>query len=766
MDDTSADQGQSQDAQPVREEISQILQKSRLVEHFADLYDDDDTALLDKKQAEARQHNLKNLESLASAFHDDPIQPGVKGTAQENPVEDPTIAGDDTESCTEAGSEKSRELARGNAAGKATENGVEDGDVVDMSDVDLAWLGTSQFDVVDRIKIQKSGKLPGLIAWRQEILTTIKKSPYNPTSWVDLANVYQTLGFSEISAATAYKALILCRVGKGIKIDGPFYPTKLPLLVRELYSNMYRTHGLSLLQSLMTVPHILAMRALLSALMSCASYYEGWMIATEATKELPGRTEFLNWKRAFHIAYKDQRDEMIAYGAKPEVLKHGKCGGIYTKPYPWLDEKFSKRPEELVKTINKTLANQNVEVKPVSTDFEDGREDVGCLGMFAIRDLKAGEPFLIDETALLSPEVSSKNLENCDACNAALCPPFYYGKGWTLPCCLDVKYCSKKCRDMALDGYHGALCQKDWDWLYENEGDIAKTKGAPASWQSRMFLRAFAMIRETDLGESESPLTHHILRRLTANYPQPTNLTPEVKGEWCLADSVIGPFRILQSMSVDIWTDEKWTPEVIQTALWRMDNNANSSKNYHKEDRNEVGADHIVALNMNYIFFNHSCQPNVVWHGWPAELKYLNLQAHYMGDAYVASVPRYGSSAVICKAARDVKRGEELKISYIGDPMGEDGKVAGGREARRYWLGKWLENGCGCRLCEAENVMKEAEEKKRCREEAEREEEERRQAAKKCGEDQKTKQKASASSKSKKRNVKRARERSDLELWD
>jgi hypothetical protein len=72
-----------------------------------------------------------------------------------------------------------------------------------------------------------------------------------------------------------------------------------------------------------------------------------------------------------------------------------------------------------------------------------------------------------------------------------------------------------------------------------------------------------------------------------------------------------------------------------------------------------------------------------------------------------------GCSAVWCTAARDIKKGEELKISYIGNPLGSEGDGEGsegegeadeGRHMKRAWLEKWFDRGCGCRICEKENM--------------------------------------------------------------
>ena len=67
-----------------------------------------------------------------------------------------------------------------------------------------------------------------------------------------------------------------------------------------------------------------------------------------------------------------------------------------------------------------------------------------------------------------------------------------------------------------------------------------------------------------------------------------------------------------------------------------------------------------------------------------------------------------GQSTVVCKAARKVRKGEELLISYVGDPLGmgegkQEGMNAEGRERKRFWLNKWFEGGCGCEVCRVED---------------------------------------------------------------
>jgi hypothetical protein len=119
------------------------------------------------------------------------------------------------------------------------------------------------------------------------------------------------------------------------------------------------------------------------------------------------------------------------------------------------------------------------------------------------------------------------------------------------------------------------------------------------------------------------------------------------------------------------------------------------------------GAVNMVCLNLNYLFFNHSCEPNVSWHGAVPD-PFVDIDwLHGMNG----EILRPGCSAVFCKAAKKIERGEQLFISYVGNPMGDS---KGDRKAKRSALEKWFEGGCGCAVCEKENreaerkVMREA----------------------------------------------------------
>jgi hypothetical protein len=408
-------------------------------------------------------------------------------------------------------------------------------------------------------------------------------------------------------------------------------------------------------------------------------------------------------------------------------------GKIYQKLYPWVSAGLYRRKPSLIREVNRHFGAGNCEVRRVffrapsrshSRSISTENQDVGPLGVFATRDIQAGELVLVDQCLTAVSNIPPSRFEHCDACHASLKMPFLPATEVIKPsCCNAVAYCSKSCYETAVSGYHSVLCGKDIDWLYDESGP-GVSAGSGYKWRKVMFLRIIAIIvadRRAQIKKGEKPvhpLQHHAVARMAANYASPDKLHPSMPSDWQYSENIVAPTRILMMLGINIFTDLGFSQEVIQTIYWRMENNANMSivdlsssrpsnpSPFYKpptaaENKNSVC---VICLNPQYLFFNHSCEPNISWHG--------AIPNPYVGiewiTGYNGEIMKPGSSAVFCKANRDIIAGEELKISYVGDPMGagaDESKVEGadGRKGKRAWLEKWFEGGCGCELCEREN---------------------------------------------------------------
>ncbi|KUJ17737.1 uncharacterized protein LY89DRAFT_584536, partial [Mollisia scopiformis] len=454
-----------------------------------------------------------------------------------------------------------------------------------------------------------------------------------------------------------------------------------------------------------------AYKAILASLIGCSAFHAGCLWAKLALKKYPGDFDLHELSQDLEDAYNDRVRELEADREidKSELPYAKKSGKIYQKRYPWMNDTLFHRTQDQINVINKEDRTVNWKIKSVifgpkseEKKVEKGG-DVGPFGMFAKRNIAQGEIIMVDKTvAGISSIPSSKGL-HCDNCLAALVYPYITPQDICVPSCCDkVSYCSQKCMDQAMSGYHSQLCGKNFDWIYEHHdvaaGETGETQECRSNWRPIMFLRLMAIVL-ADLEifdfKHTNPLQHPVISRMAGNYrdPAPGNLRG-VTHDWQFWENVVAPTRVLMELGVDIFSEPVYSQEVIQTVFWRFENNANMAAT---SITGKIS--HVMAVNPNYLFLNHSCDPNVSWHGAVPNGS-VSIRSLVDRDGKIL---RPGTSAVWCIAGKKIKKGEELKISYIGDPQGTVGKKNEDRAAKRIHLEKWFDNGCGCDLCEKEN---------------------------------------------------------------
>lgn len=573
------------------------------------------------------------------------------------------------------------------------------------------------------------------------------KEPYNPLNYIDLCRADIKLGFSDIAVANAHRATILLQAALCM---GPKYfdYKRLSLKVQETFIKLYGTLSPPIIFDHLQKAYCQAYQELLRACLDAAAYWDGLELAKFAigTKKpnkkrkggmFPEDEGIMETVDKLRDAFLSRNKELKKQGAEGhEVVLKSRLGKIYQKHYPWLDAKLNWRTPTLINQINEGLGSGSCEIRPVvfgnvtnvSTSTDQG--DMGSLGLFAKRDIKRAELVILDECLTGVSDIPPSRFEHCDACHASLVFPFIceLEKVYKPSCCNKVAFCSKECYDTAANGYHKVICGKAFEWLYE--GINEKTSANHTRWRPIMFLRVISIIvadrNATPAGKKRvHPMQHPLMAVMTANYPPPDVLQPNEPCDWQFFENVEAPTRILLQLGVDIFNEPDFSPEVIQTIYWRMENNGNMSTFNAKlafEDpasipkradsiRDEIdnldleGAVHMHCLNPKYLFLNHSCEPNLDWHG-AAPTRDDPVEWFTGPDGKLVKM---GSSAVFCKAARDIKAGEELKISYIGDPLCVKGDFTEEvqklrRLEKRMWMTKWFEGGCGCVHCEREKV--------------------------------------------------------------
>ena len=533
-------------------------------------------------------------------------------------------------------------------------------------------------------------------------------------------------------------------------------------------------------------------REFLNGFLGVAGFWDGLAESKKALALFPRDGEMLEMRRLLKNGFEDRCMGLKRLGGRGrDLVVLSRYGKIFQKSYPWLDPKFNFRSVELIKQVNEDVGalTGNCEVRSVVFGppvFGPERpphmikkvkksRNLGPLGLFATRDIGEGENIIADGCLTGVSQIPSSKMEYCDACHASLAIPFVHPNEIVKPsCCGKVAYCGQQCYSLASNGYHKVLCGKDIDWVYEK--NHINGHGCETRWRAVMFLRLMAIVfadrnAEKEMGRQPThPLQHPLISRMAANY-SPNRIHPDAANDWQFFENVVAPTRILMLLGVNIYTETEFSPEIIQTIYWRVENNVNMSTfkpipdkptntNLHscgptkvsnpqthqapkssaynhamphlsKAELKEYQSDdtvHMACLNPNYLFFNHSCEPNVSWHGSVPD---ASVDVMELMDPQ-GNIHKPGSSTVFCRAGKDIKAGEELKISYIGDPMGDDeiAKNNGWEEkkgdenesnsedeslskeekrrrkvrlSKRKWMEKWFSGGCGCRVCEREN---------------------------------------------------------------
>jgi hypothetical protein len=526
------------------------------------------------------------------------------------------------------------------------------------------------------------------------------------------------LGFTDTGAANAHRAKVLIEAALSVNTFLQF-PTDLGAFVHDAIGKRLRTKSSCIISDEIGSLLLQTYQELVHGLLGCADFWNGLVQVKAGLKRFPRDPELLEMQEALKTAFLERHKGLKeVLDNETDIVASSRTGKIYQKKYPWMAPDLYIRTSALLRHVNAGLAPLGTcQVKPVVFGPQTAgpkkpakeNEDVGPLGLFAARDIAAEEKILIDHCVTGISDVSPVKGQHCEACHGALVFPYKRPSQIILPkCCKSAAFCSRACHDTAMSGYHKVTCKKSFDWLYKNQGLVGK-EGCGTIWRPILFLRVVAVVladaqERAKKGElAVHPLQHPLIARMAANYPPIDKVQPDVSHDWQYFENIVAPTRILMQLGINVFTDPDWTPEVIQTIFWRIENNANMAKT--TLTGNQII---MVNINPNYLFMNHSCEPNVSWHGavpsGDVSIEWLKGM-----DGEVLSP---GCSAVWCTAARDIKKGEELKISYVGNPLGTAGDREdsigtggeGGRAEKRAWLEKWFDRGCGCRICEKENI--------------------------------------------------------------
>lgn len=575
---------------------------------------------------------------------------------------------------------------------------------------------------------------PHDLSERAQKTAQLYADPHNPLLHLERGRIHERLGFPDLAAADAYRALTLLesvadpdgcefharrRVantdadaesskpepehnGEEGEEDATFVPTSL----EEYDANIGEVYGL-------LVRGLIRCGCLRDAYEFCV---RGMGLPGDRLKDDAGlKAQMEEIKRLFGAVQKkgkrrgrDPGSEDIEFD--PSALNvQGHARRVL---YPWNEHEPDRKAADTLRLLNERLKDvaPKCEVRAValpalhnsttSTSAVDGAEkregeddsDVSIqLGLFAKEDIAPGE-ILLRESSLLTA-TNRLHDDLCDACNSPL--PDLSSENPPVACeggCDDTIFCSQECHDRAQEVYHAAVCGQEG--LETIGRDIQDPKDKADYLYLLLLGRAIAMAATQELHPLELPEVKYIWGDFhdlsidpDANAPKeedtlqlPWESDPTASLPFSFQLNVLQPTRILEEMGLDPFaTLPLYDTWVLNTLYAKFRGTASGRLSTWD------GGPEVCAVHPLWCLANHSCDPNVRWE-WGGEITFMARS-----EAERAVWKGKEGRDVDDRRRGGIRRGEEILNHYCD--IGLDVKE------RREWARGALGGMCLCERC-------------------------------------------------------------------
>ncbi|KAL7946237.1 hypothetical protein V8C42DRAFT_29184 [Trichoderma barbatum] len=542
-----------------------------------------------------------------------------------------------------------------------------------------------------------------LLERRQLLTEGLKSLPYDLVLYLERAAVYADLGYPDLAAGDAYRALLLTDevVNDGFEyhdqaqeslsryIGEPLPEALVHGHLADEHPDLANgTHGdaevasgqLALLASIRAY-QILSLSLLLCGCLKSASQFceRGLAIAPQNAKLLHTRSH-INTVARQKLGLSDfEADDLPDFGL------------VRREVYPWNDHEPDRFSPESLQSLNDGLREMapkcavQVATLPVLLEGESETDNYEIiptckqLGVFAQEDIEAGEVVLREFTLLTANNRHKDSV--CDACSSELAPLGSENRSIQCEECFDTVFCSQECHDVAQSRYHPAVCDKDVD-------SIAKDPSAFEADET-LHLLLLARVLAIAVNEEVHPLDVQEVKFIWGDFvPSRTNeinVSPNAgpPPEWTLPFSfkynIETPLHILEKMDIDVYAGlPEYDLWVLNTLYAKFRGTASARKNPRD------GRPDVAAVHPYWCLANHDCDPNVTW-DWSGR---MILSAR--------------KESVVDGRPGGIKKGEEILNHYCDVTL----PVQQRREWARGSLGGW----CMCKRCRTEaSENKEAE---------------------------------------------------------
>ncbi len=361
-------------------------------------------------------------------------------------------------------------------------------------------------------------------------------------------------------------------------------------------------------------------------------------------------------------------------------------GSVRRELYPWNTYEPNRFSEDTLLFLNTEVSKvaPKCRVQAVSLPLltEDGTHlglsagdnlpIVKQLGLFANEDILA-EGLVLNESSILAVN-NRLHYPLCDACSSEL--PDRAPQDTLLTCqhCDDTVFCSQSCFDLAMETYHPAICGSDVEAIGKDTD--------PLEAANALYLLLLGRVMAMAETQEAHPLDLKEVKYIWGDFitPDITYLHSESASAFSTARhlpfsfayNVLLPLHLLEKMDVDIFASlPRYDTWILNTlyAKFRGTASARLSKN---DGRPEVCAVHPI-----WSLANHSCDPNVTWE-WGGNIMFRAKKERI----------NWGLEG---KREGGIKQGEEILSHYCDIQLGV--------KERREWAAGALGGMCLCQRC-------------------------------------------------------------------
>ncbi|KAI8720789.1 MYND-type zinc finger protein samB [Fusarium sp. LHS14.1] len=535
-----------------------------------------------------------------------------------------------------------------------------------------------------------------LLDRRSRLTEGLVSLPYDLILYLERAVVHSDLGYPDLAAGDAYRALLLADevLNEGFEyhdqaLESLQMHTAVPLpdvLVHgnlpedELHESQGDSEADDVVRRLATLASVRAYQILSLGLLLCGSLKSAASFCQRGLQLCPSNRELLDTKNNINTVARRRlrRDDVdIDYPNLPD-------GGLVRREvYPWNDHEPDRFSDESLTDLNEHLSQMapkcavEVATLPILLEGASSTDDYEIiptckqLGVFAKEDIAPGE-VVLREYSLLTANNRLKD-SICDACSSDLPPLGSENEPVSCDECYDTVFCTQYCHDQAMERYHPAVCEKDVD-------AIAKDPDAFEADET-LYLLLLSRVLAIAAHEEVHPLDVREVKYIWGDFvPTRTNdinVSPNAgpPPEWTLPFSfkysIETPLHVLEKMDIDIYASlAEYDLWVLNTLYAKFRGTASARKNPRD------GRPDVAAVHPYWCLANHDCDPNVTWE-WGGRMVLEARRERVLGG-------RPGG----------IKRGEEILNHYCDVNL----PVQQRREWARGSLGGW----CMCKRCRDE----------------------------------------------------------------